>query len=148
MLARITDRKIPYVYIHVYQIIKNWGPGLYNFLHPNDNTKMFFQISLMRNWTEVHALLGEGRGKNLGIFLLRKGTFTMINEYRYGQTWKIWPSPLSLPLYSAFKYKLNFLEVYFKGYFAIMGPFKASNSWYVVHHHLRATKIKVNNNHI
>ena len=99
---------------------------------------------------EVHALLGEGRGKNLDIFLLRKGASIMINEYKYGQTWKIWPSPLSLPLYNAFKfkYKLNFLEVYFKGYFAIMGPFQASNSWYVVHHHLHTMKIKVNNNHI
>ena len=26
----------------------------------------------------------------------------MINEFRYGQTWKIWPSPLSLSLYSTF----------------------------------------------
>ena len=24
----------------------------------------------------------------------------MINEFKYGQTWKIWPSPLSLSLYS------------------------------------------------
>ena len=28
----------------------------------------------------------------------------MINEFRYGQTWKIWPPPLSLSLYSTFKY--------------------------------------------
>ena len=27
----------------------------------------------------------------------------MINELKYGQTWKIWPSPLSLSLYSTFK---------------------------------------------
>ena len=27
----------------------------------------------------------------------------MINEFKYGQTWKIWPSPLSLSLYSTFK---------------------------------------------
>ena len=27
----------------------------------------------------------------------------MINEFRYGQTWKISPSPLSLSLYSTFK---------------------------------------------
>ena len=27
----------------------------------------------------------------------------MINEFRYGQTRKIWPSPLSFPLYSTFK---------------------------------------------
>ena len=29
----------------------------------------------------------------------------MINEFRYGQIWKIWPSPLSLSLYSTFKNK-------------------------------------------
>ena len=28
----------------------------------------------------------------------------MINEFKYGQTWKIWPSPLSLSLYSTFKH--------------------------------------------
>ena len=27
----------------------------------------------------------------------------MINEFRYGQTWQIWPSPLSLSLYRTFK---------------------------------------------
>ena len=27
----------------------------------------------------------------------------MINEFKYGQTWKIWPSPLSLSLYSTFQ---------------------------------------------
>ena len=27
----------------------------------------------------------------------------MINEYKYGQSWKVWPSPLSLSLYSTFK---------------------------------------------
>ena len=27
----------------------------------------------------------------------------MINEFKYGQTWQIWPSPLSLSLYSTFK---------------------------------------------
>ena len=27
----------------------------------------------------------------------------MINEFKYGQTWTIWQSPLSLSLYSTFK---------------------------------------------
>ena len=27
----------------------------------------------------------------------------MFNEFKYGQTWKIWPSPLSLSLYSTFE---------------------------------------------
>ena len=29
-----------------------------------------------------------------------KGNFIMINEFRYGQAWKNWPSPLSLSLYN------------------------------------------------
>ena len=99
--TRITDRKIQCGYIHVYQITKNWGPGPY--LHHADNRKYFLCPSLTQNWSEAHFLLGEGRGKNLDIFLLRKGNFIMINEFRYVQTWKIWLSPLSLSLYSTFK---------------------------------------------
>ena len=33
----------------------------------------------------------------------------MINEFKYGQNWKIWPSPLNLSLYSTFKYDRDFL---------------------------------------
>ena len=33
----------------------------------------------------------------------------MINEFKYGQNWKIWPSALSLSLYSTFKW---FYELY------------------------------------
>ena len=41
----------------------------------------------------------------------------MINEFEYGQTWKIWPSPLSLLLYSTFKYFKNFSFTIYKGKF-------------------------------
>ena len=35
----------------------------------------------------------------------------MINEFKSGQTWKIWPSPLSLSLYSTFNdYLVSILE--------------------------------------
>ena len=34
----------------------------------------------------AHILFGEGRGKSLEMFLLRKGNFTMIDEFKYGQT--------------------------------------------------------------
>ena len=30
----------------------------------------------------THVLLGEGRGKNMDWFLLKKGNFIMINEFR------------------------------------------------------------------
>ena len=56
----------------------------------------------MKSKRSTHVLLGEGRGKNLDMFLLKKGNFIMINEFRYGQTSKIWPSPLSESLYSTF----------------------------------------------
>ena len=32
-----------------------------------------------------------------------KGNFFLISEFKYGQAWKKWPSPLSLLLYSTFK---------------------------------------------
>ena len=39
--TRITDWKILCVYIHVYQIIKNWGPGPYNSVCHTDNRNYF-----------------------------------------------------------------------------------------------------------
>ena len=70
-MTRFTNQKIQCIYIDVYQIIKNWGPGPYNYLWHADNSKYFLDLSLMQNWSEAHALLGEGRGKNLDMFLLR-----------------------------------------------------------------------------
>ena len=40
ILTRITDRNIQ-VYVNVYQIIENLGPGPYNSLHHTDNRKYF-----------------------------------------------------------------------------------------------------------
>ena len=34
----------------------------------------------------------------------------MINEFKYGQAWKIWPSPLSLSLYSTFKEDIKLIK--------------------------------------
>ena len=99
--TRTTGRKIQCVYIHVYQT-KNWGPGPYNSLSHTDNGKYFSSLSNTKSKGSAHVSLGEGRGKNLDMLLLRKGNFIIINEFRYGQTWKIWPSPLSLSLYSTF----------------------------------------------
>ena len=91
--------------IHVYQIIKNRGLGPYNSLSHADNWKYFLcvSVSLTRNRKEVHVSLGEGSGKNFEMFLLKKGNFFLISEFKYGQAWKKWPSPLSLLLYSIFK---------------------------------------------
>ena len=44
-MTRITDWEIQCVYIHVYEIIKNWGPGPYNSLCHADNRKYFGSLS-------------------------------------------------------------------------------------------------------
>ena len=53
MLTRNTDQKIWCVYIHVYQIIKNWGHGPYNSC-PTDNRRYFLGLSAWQNQTKVH----------------------------------------------------------------------------------------------
>ena len=107
MLTRITDRKIPYVYyIHIYRITKNWVPGPYNSLRHVDNRRYFSGLSLTRNRMKAHMFyLAREVGKFGHVLAEKKSNFTMINEFKYGQTWKIWPSPLSLSLYNPFKHK-------------------------------------------
>ena len=36
----------------------------------------------------------------------------MINEFKYGETWKIWSSPISLSLYSSFKGYLRYQSIF------------------------------------
>ena len=104
ILTRITGQKIPCVWIHVCQIIKNQIPGLYNSLHHADNRKYFSGLSLKQNQGELHMFyLAREVGKIRRRSCWEKGNFIMINEFRYSQSWKICPSPLSLPLYSTFK---------------------------------------------
>ena len=50
--TRITDQKIPCVYIDVYWIIKNWGPGPYRCYA--DNRRCFLGLSLTWNRGEAH----------------------------------------------------------------------------------------------
>ena len=45
-MFRITDRDILCVYIHVYQIVKNRGPGPHNSLRHADDRKHFSGLSL------------------------------------------------------------------------------------------------------
>ena len=54
MLTKIAERKIPCVYIHAYQITKNWGPGPYNSVRHTDNRRYFSGLSLKGNWREAH----------------------------------------------------------------------------------------------
>ena len=88
MLTRITDRKIPCVYIHVYRITKNWGPGPYNSLRHADNKIFFGSLSNAKSKGSAHVLLGEGSGKIWTCSCWEKSNFIMINEFKYGQTWK------------------------------------------------------------
>ena len=66
MLTKITDRMIPCVYIHVYRITKKLGPGPYNSLR-HANRRYFSKLK-----GSAHVLLGEGSGKIVDMFLLRK----------------------------------------------------------------------------
>ena len=100
--TRITDRKIPCVY--VYHIIKNRGPGPYNYLRHADNRKYISGLSLMRNGREARMFyLAREVGKIWRCSCWEKGNFIMINEFKCGKPWKIWPSPLSSSFYSTFK---------------------------------------------
>ena len=77
---------------------KNCGPTLQNSLGHADNRKYFLGLSLLQNQREAHVLLGEGSGKIWTCSCWEKGNFIMIKEFRHGQAWKIWSSPLSLSL--------------------------------------------------
>ena len=64
MLTRITERKILCVYIHVYRVIKNRGPGLYNSLRHADNRRYFaWSLPNTKSKRSAHVLLDEGNGK-------------------------------------------------------------------------------------
>ena len=92
--------------------IKNQGPGLGSLSNAKSNGS-------------THVLLGKWRKENLYMFLLRKGNFIMINEFRYGPTWKIWPSPLSLSLCSTFNDRTLFT---YKNLFGLFSK-KAEICW-------------------
>ena len=66
-------------------------------------SNIFGSFSNLKSKGCAHVLLGKGSGKIWTCSCWEKGNFIMINEFKYGQTWKIWPSPLSLSLYNPFK---------------------------------------------
>ena len=71
----------------------------YDSLRHADNRKYFSGLSLTRNRRE----LAREVGKIWRCYCWEKGNFIMITEFKCGQTWKMWPSPHSLSLYSTFK---------------------------------------------
>ena len=75
MMTRIAGQTIPSVYIHVYQIIKNWGTDLYNSLCHADNRRYFSGLSLKLNWREAHMFyLAREVGKFGNVLTQKKVT--------------------------------------------------------------------------
>ena len=79
MLTRITDRKIPCAYIHVYRITKNWGPGPYNSLRHADDRRYFSGLSLAQNRRKTHMLyLAREVGKFGHVLAEKKVTLKLL----------------------------------------------------------------------
>ena len=72
MLTRITDWKIPCLYIHVYQITEDCGPGPCNSLRHSDNRRYFLSLSLTRNRREVHLFYLAREVAKFGYVLAEK----------------------------------------------------------------------------
>ena len=79
ILTRITDWKIPCVYIHVYRITKNWEPGPYNSLRHADNRRYFSGLSLTQNLREAHMFyLAREVGKFGDVLAEKKVTLSWL----------------------------------------------------------------------
>ena len=79
-----------------------------------------FRVSLTWNWREAHISLRKESEKNWRCPCWEKGKFILIYEFNYGQNWQIWPSPLSLSLYSTFKAFIAFSADWLKNLNAIV----------------------------
>ena len=67
--------------------MKNRGPGPYNSLHHADYRKYFSGLSVTRNRREAHMFYLVWEVEKIWKCSCReKGTFIMINEFKYGQT--------------------------------------------------------------
>ena len=97
------------MYIFVYHIIKNRGTGPYYSLRHADSRKYFSGLFLTQNRREAHMFYLLRQLRRISSFCWEKGNFIMINEFKYGETWKIWPSPLSFSHYSTFKAKITWV---------------------------------------
>ena len=103
ILTGITDWKFPCIYSCSLNNI-NWRPSPFNSLSHANNRKYFLGVSRTRNWGKAHMVhLAKEVGKIWRYSCWEKGTYILISEFKYGQPWIIWPSPLSLSLYSIFK---------------------------------------------
>ena len=63
----------------------------------------YFWVSLSRNQRKLQMFhLAKIVGKGFRHCCWEKCNFMLIYEFKYGETWKILPSPLCLPLYNTF----------------------------------------------
>ena len=112
-MTRITDWKSPCIYIHVYQRIKNWGPGPYNSVRHTDKKKYFSGLSLTWNRRKAHLFYLTRKVEIIWICSCwEKSNFFMVDEFKYGQIWKMWRSTLSLLLCSTFKALYELLTLF------------------------------------
>ena len=92
---------------------KKRGPGPYNSIRHADNRRHLLGLALMQSRRKVHmSYLPLEVGKIWRCSCWEKSNFIMINEFKYGWTWRTWPSPLSLSLYSTFIEKKIFTRIF------------------------------------
>ena len=96
MLTRITDWKIQCVYIHVFQIIKNWVCGPYNFLCHADNRRYFLGLSFVKG----HMFSLVRKVEKFGHVLAEKRVIWLMNSnmVKYGKIWRSLLYHVSVPL--------------------------------------------------
>ena len=92
-MTRNTNQKIIYIYSCVSNDIKS---------HTHDR-KYFLGLSLTRNQREACTIHLVKKVREIWRYSCwEKGNFILICEFKFGQTWKIWPSTLSLSFYNTF----------------------------------------------
>ena len=124
ILTGITDQKIPCVYVHVYQIIKNRGRCPFNSLCHADNREYFSGLSLSWNRREVHMFYMVRKVRKIWrCSCWEKDNFIMIKEFKYGQTWQIWPFPhhFTVPLtYDLTGLKVTLMQIWKSPYMLVL----------------------------
>ena len=97
--TRVIGWKIPCVCLCLLNNKKSMTCRYISLRH-TDNGKYFSGLFLSWNRKKGHMFhLAREVGKIWRCSCWEKGHFIIISELRYGQTWKTWPSPLSLSLY-------------------------------------------------
>ena len=68
-------------------------------------------LTRITDWKIPCVLCGERSGRIWKSSCWEKGNFIITIEFKYGQTWEIWPSALSLSLYCTFNKPLLMVEI-------------------------------------